>query len=89
MNYLINMDRAVKNVGSDYVFSYKPSPALMAEDRWRHEAARQELTNLLEKARIYGCHVEIIMKDISTVRNQPQRLWDWQRIAMEIVEDFA
>lgn len=89
MNYLINLERAVKNVGSDYVFSYKPNPAFMAEDRWRPETVHRELTELLEKARDCGCHVEIIMKDISTVRNQPQRLWEWERIAMEIVEDFA
>jgi hypothetical protein len=86
MNYLINMDRAVKNVGSDYVFSYKSHPGLMAEDRWRPEAVRHELTTLLEKARDHGCHVEIIMKDISTVHGQPQRLWEWERIAMEVVE---
>jgi hypothetical protein len=29
------------------------------------------------------------MKDISTVRYEPQRLWEWEKIAMETVEDFA
>ena len=89
MNYLINKDRAVKNIGPDYVFSYKPHPGLMTEDRWRPEAVRQELTSLLEKARNHGCHVEIILKDISTVRDQPRRLWEWQRIAMGVVEDIT
>ena len=89
MNYLINMDRAVKNVGRHYVFSYKPHPGFMAGDRWRPEAVRHEITELLEKAQSCGCHVEIIMKDISTVRNQPQRLWEWEHIAMELVEGFA
>lgn len=89
MNYLINMDRAVKNVGPDYVFSYKPNPASMAGDHWHPESVRRELTNLLEKARDCGCHVEILMKDISTVRNQPQRLWEWGRIAMETAGHFG
>jgi hypothetical protein len=31
------------------------------------------------------CHVEFIMKDISTVRYEPQRLWEWARIATEEV----
>ena len=35
------------------------------------------------------CHVELIMKDISTVRYQPQRLWEWAAIAMEVAEEFA
>lgn len=89
MNYLINLDRAVKNVGADYAFSYKPHPGLLAEDRWRPEAIRKELTELLEKARDHGCHVEIILKDISTIRSQPQRLWEWERIAMETVNGFT
>ncbi len=29
------------------------------------------------------------MKDISTVRYQPERLWEWSRIAMEVAEQFA
>ena len=29
------------------------------------------------------------MKDISTVRYQPQRLWEWATIAMEVAEEFA
>jgi hypothetical protein len=36
-----------------------------------------------------ACHVELIMKDISTLRYKPQRLWEWSRIAMEVVEEFA
>jgi hypothetical protein len=26
------------------------------------------------------------MKDISTVRNDPRRLWEWEKIAMELVQ---
>lgn len=29
------------------------------------------------------------MKDISTVRRQPQRLWEWAEIALEEAEAFA
>ena len=36
-----------------------------------------------------GCHVELIMKDISTVRYHPKRLWEWAAIAMEVAEEFA
>ena len=43
--------------------------------------------DFLEAAR--GCHVELIMKDISTVRYQPQRLWEWAAIAMEVVQAYA
>jgi hypothetical protein len=87
MSPRVNLDRAVKAVGTDYVFSRKPNPAILAWDTWRPDIARQELREFLEKAR--GCHVEIIMKDISTVRYQPQRLWEWEKIAMELAQEFA
>ncbi len=87
MNYRIRLSRAVAAVGTDYVFSYKPNPAPLAEDRWRPDVVRDELRQVLEQTR--GMHVEIIMKDISTVRYQPQRLWEWQRIAMDMVRQMG
>jgi hypothetical protein len=29
------------------------------------------------------------MKDISTVRYQPQRLWEWARMATEVTERYS
>ena len=82
MSGWIDVPRAVENVGGDYVFSYKPSPAGLAEHSWRPEAMRDELRGVLDEAQ--GCHVEIILKDISTVRYDPKRLWEWETIAMEL-----
>jgi len=79
--------RVVREVGTDYVLSRKPNPAILAEEDWQPQRARQEIVDFLEIAR--GCHVELIMKDISTVRYQPQRLWEWAAIAMEVAEEFA
>ena len=79
--------RMVEQVGTDYVLSRKPNPAVFATDEWHPERARRELRDFLEKAR--GCHVELIMKDISTVRYQPQRLWEWATIAMEEAQAFG
>lgn len=79
--------RVVREVGTDYVLSRKPNPAILAEDDWQPVRARREMVEFLEAAR--GCHVELILKDISTVRYQPQRLWEWAAIAMEVAEEFA
>jgi len=32
----------------------------------------------------YGCPLELILKDISTVLYEPQRLWQWADTAMEV-----
>ncbi len=86
MSPWVRLERAAKVVGTDYVFSRKPSPAVLAEHEWHPERARAELAEALQATR--GLYVEAILKDISTVRYEPRRLWDWARIAMEEVERF-
>ena len=83
MSPWINVGRAVKAVSDKYVFSYKPNPAFLAEDNWRPELVRETLREVLDETR--GCHVEIILKDISTVRYEPQRLWQWHDICVELL----
>jgi hypothetical protein len=78
---------AAGKIGDRYVLSLKPNPAVLAWDTWRPELAREVLRESLEQAR--GCVVEVIMKDISTVRYEPQRLWEWAQIAMEETAAFA
>ena len=73
--------------GRDVVISLKPNPAVFAGSYWSPEVARRELREDLEK--LQGCVVEIILKDISTVSFDPQRLWQWAQIAQEEAERFA
>ena len=83
-----NVERLIEKVGGDYVLSRKPSPAVLAGEVWHPDWAREDMRGFLEKAGRHS-HVELIMKDISTVRYQPQRLWEWASIAMEVAEEFA
>ena len=76
--------RAIENMGADYVMSRKPNPAIFAPDNWSPEQARQEICEFTDKTE-GRCNVELIMKDISTVRYEPQRLWEWETVAMDIV----
>ena len=62
-------------------------PAWLAEDAWRPEMAEGDLRAFLDKAR--GLPVEVILKDISTVRYQPQRLWEWEKMAMRVVDEYS
>ena len=78
------IDRMISEVGSDYVISQKPTPAILAETEWNPVKARANIREVLDKAE-GKCHIEFIMKDISTVRRDPKRLWEWSRIAMEEV----
>ncbi len=69
------------------MLSYKPNPAVFATDHWNPDQVRMNLAEVLEKTR--DCIVEVIMKDISTVHNEPQRLWEWSEIAMVVAAEFA
>lgn len=89
MNYRIDVDTAVEAVGKDYVFSYKPNPAVLAEAVWSMEKARNELEYVLKRTKEKGCVVEIIMKDISTVNYEPKRLWEWAEMAIRLTEEYA
>ena len=88
MSPWIKLDRAVENVGNEFVFSRKPNPAVFAEDGWSPQRARDELVEVLERTRDV-CSVELIMKDISTVRYHPERLWEWAEIARQVTEEYA
>ncbi len=87
MSPLADVASAANQVGTGLVLSIKPNPAILAGDAWRPEVARQELAHLLAQAR--GCICEIIMKDVSTVRYDPPRLWEWARIAKEVAAEAA
>jgi len=87
MSPWINVEKAAEAMGGDFVFSYKPNPAIFVDSVWNPAKARQVLVDVLERAR--GCVIELIMKDISTVHYQPQHLWQWAEIASEVTAEYA
>jgi hypothetical protein len=89
MSPFIDFDKAVENVGDEFIFAWKPNPAVLAESSWNPEAVRRDIEEKLRKARRFNCVMEIHMKDISTVRYQPQRLWEWARIAASAAEKYV
>jgi hypothetical protein len=79
-----DIERAAEAISSKYVLSLKPNPSLLAKDRFIPDEARNVLEHTLFVARRYGCRVEIVLKDISTVRHEPVRLFEWAKIAGEL-----
>ncbi|MCK4516115.1 MAG: hypothetical protein KAU31_12700 [Spirochaetaceae bacterium] len=79
-----DIEEMAETVGRDYVLSIKPNPALLATDSWDLESARADLMSRLDVARRHDCSVEVIMKDISTVRYEPHRLFEWTKMGSEV-----
>ena len=72
-------------IKGDYVYSRKPNPALLAWPQFKEGDVRKHLQDSVDACARHGCPLEIILKDISTVNYEPQRLWRWAEIAMEVV----
>ena len=80
-----NEERGAEQIRGEYVFSRKPNPAFVAADRFDADRVREDLLATRRICEKDGCPVEFILKDISTVRYEPQRLSEWARIAMDVV----
>ena len=79
-----DQEYGAERIGPDLVFSRKPNPAFLARDDWQPQAVVQDLRETRDICARHGCPVEFILKDISTVSYQPQRLWEWADIAMGV-----
>jgi hypothetical protein len=74
-------------LGRDYVFSRKPNPTLISTGRFNEDAIRADLRQTLGVAG--DCRLEIIMKDVHTLNNEPARLARWVEIAREEIAAFG
>jgi hypothetical protein len=75
------LEKGAEAIGPDFVFSRKPNPAMVAMDQWVPEIAEKDFADVLAATRANGCPVEFTLKDISTCRRDPKRLWEWAEIA--------
>lgn len=78
-----NREAFAEKLPAHIIMSNKPNPALLAAETFDEDAVRADLRRTIEAARRYNKSLEIIFKDISTVRSQPARLWRLSEIAME------
>jgi hypothetical protein len=85
MSPWVDEERGAAKIGRDFVYSRKPSPALLAVDHWDPAAVERNLRQTVETCARHGCPLELIQKDISTVCYQPQRLWEWAELARRVV----
>lgn len=76
-------DLAAERCKGKYVMSCKPNPAVFLGD-FDEKVARAQIEQIIKETE--GCSVEIIMKDISTLERQPEKLWRWAKLARETVD---
>jgi hypothetical protein len=84
MSPWVDQERGAAEIGKQYVYSRKPSPALLATTSFDPDAVRADLLTTRAACERNGCALEYILKDISTVRYEPRRLFLWADLAMEV-----
>ena len=78
--------KAAELIGRRYVYSYKPDNSAISSVSWDTEHSRAVLADVVSTAKRNGCPVELIMNAVTTVRNEPGRLFAWAEMAQEIAE---
>ena len=76
--------KAAEEIGTDYIYSFKPRADHIARDEWDPELDRKYLDEVLEMAR--GCRVEIVNQEMITCRGEAQRILDWCNVARETAD---
>ena len=87
MSPWVDPARGAAELNGDYIFSYKPNPAIIGMEAWDAKLAEDLLRDVLEKTR--GCVVEVIMKDLHECRGEPSRMWEWVDLSMRLAEEYA
>ncbi|MFI3326423.1 MAG: hypothetical protein R3Y35_09645 [Clostridia bacterium] len=77
---------ASEAIGSDYAISAKANPSALCVKNINEKAIEKELSDILKACQKNNSPVEIILKDISTVSNNPKSLFKWAEIAMSLVK---
>lgn len=78
--------RCAEQIGQDYVLSYRPSPTDMVSYRFDRDRIRSILKRDLKACR--DCHVDITLKNVLTVENDPTRVQNWVALTREVIADI-
>lgn len=79
-------ERFASQLPKRLIMSNKPNPALVASGNL--QAMREELEQVMAAAKRHQLGLEMILKDNSSVHYRPQLLWEFSRMALELVESW-
>ena len=79
--------RCAREIGADYVISWRPNPADMVCCGFDEAKIRRIIRDGMEACK--GLHVCIHLKDVETVEGDPSRLARWVRIVRRATDEYA
>ena len=81
-------ERAARNIGRDYVLAAKPNPAFVSSPTFDPAPVEQEIARVLDACRRYGTTCEFVLKDISTIANNPGNLTRWAETVSRMIDRY-
>lgn len=81
-------ERAAAAMGKDLVMAAKPNPALVSSARFNPKPVEDEIARYLEACKRHGTTCEFVLKDISTVANNPDNLTQWCRTVSSTIDRY-
>jgi hypothetical protein len=83
-----NPIRAAEQIGRDFVLAAKPNPAFVAGATFNPAPVREEIARYCEACIAHRTPLEFVIKDISTIANQPENLTRWAATVREVIDRF-
>jgi len=78
--------KCAEQIGTDRIFSYRPSPADMVSYGWDPERVRRILRQSFSYCK--DLHVDVTLKDVETVQGDPDRVRNWVAVTREVIDEF-
>jgi len=82
---LCNQEFMAEAMGKNYVFSRKPNPTLISTANFDKKLIMDDLKKTITICKKHNCPLEIIMKDVHTLHEDPSRLAKWVEFAREAI----
>ena len=79
--------RCAEQIQQDYVMSWRPNPAQMICCGFDPDLVRRVVRQAMEDFK--GGLVDIALKEIETVLNQPENLREWVKVVRSVSDDYA
>ena len=74
-----DFEKAATEIGTDYIYSFKPRADTIAQDEWVPEQDAKYIDGVLTMSK--GCRVEIVNQEMITCRGEAERIIDWCNLA--------
>lgn len=81
-----DVEQCAEHIGTDYIYSYRPSPADMVGYGFDPDRVRKILRNTFEVTK--DLHVDVTLKDVETVQGDPDRVRNWVQVTREVIDEY-